>query len=233
MPEPETRTRRPKIATVERREARRPDRKGRQGASQAPGVPRHVHATGASQAPGAVSALHPPLVRGRMQRMGSTRTQTRRGNERCCLRCDGRANDDGMTPRCPAAAIKTPAGARAGRVAGVDPPLRGAPSPGVAEQSQPVLARHGGEIGGHRGHVIGYGAPVDDLLAVRWVGHSDKHAPFCPATTPPSFAASENRKRPSMARGGCVLKGPCRPNFNPPRKRNRDSPGSPWFDTEG
>jgi len=44
MPEPEARTRRPKIATVERREARRPDRKGRQGASQAPGVPRHVHA---------------------------------------------------------------------------------------------------------------------------------------------------------------------------------------------
>ena len=103
----------------------------------------------------------------------------------------------------------------------------------LAEQSQPVLARHGGEIGGHRGHVIGYGAPVDDLLAVRWVGHSEKHAPFCPATTPPSFAASENRKRPSMARGGCVLKGPCRANFNPPRKRNRDRPGSPWFDTEG
>ena len=56
----------------------------------------------------------------------------------------------------------------------------------LAEQSQPMLARHGGEIGGHRGHVVGYGAPVDDLLAVRWVGHSEKRAPFCPATTRPS-----------------------------------------------
>ena len=35
MPEPETRTRRPKIATAERREARVPDRKGTRGASQA------------------------------------------------------------------------------------------------------------------------------------------------------------------------------------------------------
>jgi hypothetical protein len=36
MPEPEARTRRPKIATAERREARVPDRKGTRGASQAP-----------------------------------------------------------------------------------------------------------------------------------------------------------------------------------------------------
>ena len=36
MPEPEARTRGPKIATVERREARVPDRKGTRGASQAP-----------------------------------------------------------------------------------------------------------------------------------------------------------------------------------------------------
>ena len=35
---------RPKIATEERREARRPDRKGRQGASQAPGTPRDISA---------------------------------------------------------------------------------------------------------------------------------------------------------------------------------------------
>src|SRR6266568_3012658 len=60
MPKPEARTRRPKITTVERREARRPDRKGRQGASQAPGVPQH--ARGASQAPRAVSALRSPSL---------------------------------------------------------------------------------------------------------------------------------------------------------------------------
>jgi len=35
MPEPEARTRRPKIATAERREARVPDRKGARDASQA------------------------------------------------------------------------------------------------------------------------------------------------------------------------------------------------------
>src|SRR5215469_1397252 len=45
MPETEARPREPKIATVERREASVP-RHGTQGASQAPGTPRHkrVHA---------------------------------------------------------------------------------------------------------------------------------------------------------------------------------------------
>jgi len=43
MPETEARPREPKIATVERREASVP-RHGTQGASQAPGLPRHVQA---------------------------------------------------------------------------------------------------------------------------------------------------------------------------------------------
>src|SRR5712692_3281452 len=60
MPEPEARTRRPKIATVERREARVPDRKGTRGASQAPRRAASWYARGASQAPRAVSALYSP-----------------------------------------------------------------------------------------------------------------------------------------------------------------------------
>ena len=60
MPEPETRTRRPKITTAERREARVPDRKGTRGASQAPRRVALWHARGASQAPRAVSALYSP-----------------------------------------------------------------------------------------------------------------------------------------------------------------------------
>src|SRR6266851_4625475 len=60
MTEPEARTRRPKIATVERREARVPDRKGTRGASQAPRRAASWYARGASQAPRAVSALYSP-----------------------------------------------------------------------------------------------------------------------------------------------------------------------------
>src|SRR6516225_5433123 len=53
----------PKTATVERREASVP-RYGTQGASQAPGTPRHGVPTGASHAPERLSALRPPLDSG-------------------------------------------------------------------------------------------------------------------------------------------------------------------------
>ena len=55
MPVRQARPREPKIATVERREASVP-RYGTQGASQAPGVPRYVHAHGCS-------AEHPNVSR--------------------------------------------------------------------------------------------------------------------------------------------------------------------------
>src|SRR5262249_50924077 len=71
VPGREARPREPQTATVERREASVP-RHGTQGASQAPGTPRHkrVHArlwrntacpTGVSQTPERLSALRPPL----------------------------------------------------------------------------------------------------------------------------------------------------------------------------
>src|ERR1700751_2824969 len=62
--EPEARPREPKTATVERREASVP-RHGTQGASQAPGLPRHVQAQRVlSAAPERLSALRPPLDSG-------------------------------------------------------------------------------------------------------------------------------------------------------------------------
>src|SRR5215470_2483541 len=54
---------RPKTATVERREASVP-RHGTQGASQAPGLPRHVQAPRVfRRAPERLSALRPPSLR--------------------------------------------------------------------------------------------------------------------------------------------------------------------------
>src|SRR5256885_14658851 len=62
--ETEARPREPKTATVERREASVP-RHGTQGASQAPGVPRYVHAVWVfRRAPKRLSALRPPLDSG-------------------------------------------------------------------------------------------------------------------------------------------------------------------------
>src|ERR687887_2229750 len=61
MPETEARTRKPKTATVERREACVP-RHGTQGASQAPGTLRYCVPTGVSQTPERLSALRPPLT---------------------------------------------------------------------------------------------------------------------------------------------------------------------------
>src|SRR6266566_434931 len=64
MPVREARPREPKTATVERREASVP-RHGTQGASQAPGVPRYVHAVWVfRRAPKRLSALRPPLDSG-------------------------------------------------------------------------------------------------------------------------------------------------------------------------
>ena len=63
MPVRQARPREPKTATVERREASVP-RHGTQGASQAPGTPRHGVPTGASHAPERLSALRPPLDSG-------------------------------------------------------------------------------------------------------------------------------------------------------------------------
>jgi hypothetical protein len=87
MPETEARPREPKTATVERREASVP-RHGTQGASQAPGLPRHV------QAPRVLSAAPerflgaPPTPRfgvseATMQNAGA---DMRRGNEMGCLK---------------------------------------------------------------------------------------------------------------------------------------------------
>src|SRR5499427_1537976 len=60
MPVREARPREPKTATVERREASVP-RHGTQGASQAPGLPRHVQAPRVfRRAPERFSALRPP-----------------------------------------------------------------------------------------------------------------------------------------------------------------------------
>src|SRR5215475_3950289 len=70
---------RPKIATVERREAS-VLRHWTQGASQAPGPPRHVRAPTDAAASVRLSALRPPLGGGcRFQDPGAMR----RGNEMC------------------------------------------------------------------------------------------------------------------------------------------------------
>src|SRR5215469_16653475 len=64
MPVREARPREPRTATVERREASVP-RHGTQGASQAPGLPRHVQAPRVfRRAPERFSALRPPLFTG-------------------------------------------------------------------------------------------------------------------------------------------------------------------------
>src|SRR5262249_27129711 len=70
---PETRTQGRKSPRMERREARRPDRKGRRGASQAPRLASRLsRATGASQAPGACRRSATPRFRGveKVQRPG-------------------------------------------------------------------------------------------------------------------------------------------------------------------
>ena len=78
---------RPKTATVERREASVP-RHGTQGASQAPGLPRHVQAQRVfRRAPERLSALRPPLGWGERSKGASPgRKKTRRGNEMGCLK---------------------------------------------------------------------------------------------------------------------------------------------------
>jgi hypothetical protein len=209
MPKPEARTRRPQIATVGAPRGARPRSQGdaRRLASASacrstPGVPRVSAFTRVltRYAPRAVSALHPPLVRGRMQRMGSTRTQTASRERKVLREMPAKEATMRLTTRM---AMRRQNGGASGRPIARSRRLRGVGGIGrvgspalvlrfearhlqeLAEQGQPMLARHGGEIGGHRGHVVGYGAPVDELLAVRWVGHSAKHAPFCPATTPP------------------------------------------------
>src|SRR5262249_30569399 len=71
---------RPKIATVERREAS-VLRHWTQGASQAPGPPRHVRAPTDAAASVCLSALRPPLGGGcRFQDPGAMR----RGKDLCC-----------------------------------------------------------------------------------------------------------------------------------------------------
>src|SRR5215470_15445858 len=71
MPETEARPREPKIATVERREASVP-RHGTQGASQAPGTPRHKRVHGCSAEHPNVSrrSAHPSI------RVGEAKLQT-------------------------------------------------------------------------------------------------------------------------------------------------------------
>ena len=85
MPETEARPREPKTATVERREASVP-RHGTQGASQAPGMPRYVHAHGCSAEHPNVSrrSAHPRLgvSEAKLQTPGAN---MRRGNEMGCL----------------------------------------------------------------------------------------------------------------------------------------------------
>ena len=82
MPQTEARTRSPKTATVERREAS-VLRYWTQGASQAPGLPRHVQTERMRSAASVrLSALRPPLEVGIYF---TTRAQSRRGNEVCCV----------------------------------------------------------------------------------------------------------------------------------------------------
>src|SRR6185369_11529104 len=82
MAGPETRNRGRKSPGKERREARRPDRKGRRGASHAPRIAAYGDPTGASQAPGACRrSAHPSRGGYRFK----TRARMRRGNELCCV----------------------------------------------------------------------------------------------------------------------------------------------------
>jgi hypothetical protein len=71
----------PKTVTVERRKARVP-RYGTQGASQAPGRAASWCVQPGAAAPGRLSALRPPLGVGLNFK---TRTQSRRGNDKCCV----------------------------------------------------------------------------------------------------------------------------------------------------
>jgi hypothetical protein len=81
MPVRKARPREPKIATVERREASVP-RHGTQGASQAPGLPRHVQAQRVlSAAPERLSALRPPLDSGWRSNDAKPGRKMRRGKE--------------------------------------------------------------------------------------------------------------------------------------------------------
>jgi hypothetical protein len=142
MPEPETRTRRPKIATAERREARVSRSQGERGAPRKRlGVPQHAR----------VPRKHPRrLGAPSTPRSGAGANDGLNPDAKCVAGTKGAVRDAGktsavmqMTPRMamrrqnvaapgrPTARIKTPAEARAGRVGGVDPPLRGAPSPGA------------------------------------------------------------------------------------------------------
>ena len=73
---------RPKTATVVRREARVP-RHGTQGASQAPGLPRHVQAQRVPPHPCACRRTAHPSSGGDEFK---TRARMRRGNERGCLK---------------------------------------------------------------------------------------------------------------------------------------------------
>ena len=83
MPQTEARTRSPKTATVERREAS-VLRYWTRGASQAPGLPRHGGPNRVlSAAPVRLSALRPPLGGG--DSISPPRAQSRRGNEYGCL----------------------------------------------------------------------------------------------------------------------------------------------------
>ena len=76
---------RPKTATVERREASVP-RYGTQGASQAPGVPRYVHAQRVfRRAPERLSALRPPSLGESEAKSQTPDADMRRGNEMGCL----------------------------------------------------------------------------------------------------------------------------------------------------
>src|SRR5258707_5119167 len=85
IPVREKRGARPKIATVERREASVP-RYGTQGASQTPGVPRQGTPNGClAPAPVRLSVLRPPLIPGeRSKRQKPGRKNAPRERERLC-----------------------------------------------------------------------------------------------------------------------------------------------------
>jgi hypothetical protein len=100
--ETEARPREPKTATVERREASVP-RHGTQGASQAPGLPRHVQAPRVfRRAPERFSALRPPLDSGGVKERCKPRAQKRVAGTRrsglfdivSCLKLDARPHPE-------------------------------------------------------------------------------------------------------------------------------------------